>query len=528
MPLRTEPQPQTYRARRLSNRLPRALWPLTSSRIAPWVLTPLVLAVHGYHPFAGDAGIYTAGIRHILDPALYPLNAVFADAFTHLSVFAWTVAALVRITHLSLAWILLPLHLVSIWLFLAASNSLASRVFATQFDRWCAVALAGACCALPVAGTALVLMDPYVTARSFSTPLSLFAVAACLHGRWLRTALLVALAVVLHPLMGCYTVGFILLLSLMRANRIRAALIACAAAIALAGAACVFAHTVATSAAYQQAVELPQRSFLFVGRWHWYEVLGLVLPLMLFVLALGRFARATAIGALCLTCTLAGSVSTLIAALFVPPAGPYLLVPLQVLRAFHVIYAVGIVLSAGALGRFRMAGGALLLLLFAGMFFAEPPTWPGCVRIEWPDTPPTNAFQQAFQWIDEHTPADAVFAFDPQFVYWPGEDEQGFRALTGRDHLADDKDAGVVAVLPSLAGRWAAQGNAELNIDTMSDDQRRSVLTAAGATWLLLPAGSPTDLSCPYRNSAVQVCELVSSMHSLTGPSIRQKAKGSG
>ena len=490
--------------------------PLKSSRIAPWLLTPLVLAVHGYHPFAGDAGIYTAGIRHILDPALYPLNAAFADAFTHLSLFAWTVAALVRLTHLSLAWILLPLHLVSIWLFLAASNSLASRVFAAEFTRWCAVALAAASCALPVAGTALVLMDPYVTARSFSTPLSLFAAAACLDARWLRAALLLTLAGVLHPLMGCYTVGFILLLSLMRTNRLRAALIVCVAAIVLAGAVFVFAHTVPTSVAYREAVDLPQRSFLFLARWRWYEVLGLVLPLMLFVLALGRFPRATAIGALCLTCILAGSVSTLLAALFVPPAGPYLLVPLQVLRAFHVIYAVGIVLSAGALARFRMAGGALLVLLFAGMFFAERSTWPGCARIEWPDAPPTNAFQQAFQWIDEHTPADAVFAFDPQFVYWPGEDEQGFRALTGRDHLADDKDAGVVAVLPSLAGRWAAQRNAELNIDTMSDDQRRSVLAAAGATWLLLPPGSPTDLSCPYRNSAVQVCELVSSIHSRT------------
>jgi hypothetical protein len=361
-----------------------------------------------------------------------------------------------------------------------------------------------------------VLMDPYVTARSFSTPLSLFAVAACVDGRWLRTALLLALAVVLHPLMGCYTVAFILLLSLLRTNRLRAAVVVCAAAIGLAGAAFAFAHTVPTSAAYQEALNLPQRSFLFLVRWHWYEVLGLVLPLLLFVFASGRLQRATASKALCITCTLAGSTSILITAWFVPPAGPYLLVPLQILREFHIIYAVGIVLSAGALARFRMAGGALLVLLFAGMFFAERSTWHGCARIEWPDAPPTNAFQQAFQWIHEYTPADAVFAFDPQFVYWPGEDEQGFRVLTGRDHLADDKDAGVVAVLPRLAARWAAQRNAERTIDRMSDDQRRSVLAAAGATWLLLSPGAPTTLPCPYRNSVVQVCELVSSTHQRT------------
>lgn len=472
-----------------------------------------MLAVHGYHPFAGDAGIYTSGIRHILDPSLYPLNAAFPDAFTHFSVFAWTVAALVRLTHLSLAWILLPLHLLSVWLFLAASNSLASRIFAANSARWCAVALAGACCALPVAGTALVVMDPYVTARSFSTPLSLFAVAACLDGRRLRTALLLTLAVVLHPLMGCYTVGFIFLLFLVRTNRLRAALIVCAAAIGLAGAGFVFAHGVPASSAYREAVNLPQRSFLFLARWHWYEVLGLFLPLMLFVLAVGRFQRATAIRALCITSTLAGSTSIFIAALFVPPAGPYLLVPLQVLREFHIIYAVGVLLSAGALARFRMASAALLVLLFVGMAFAEHLTWPGCARIEWPGSAPSNPYQQAFLWIREHTPPEAVFAFDPQFVYWPAEDEQGFRALAERDHLADDKDAGIVAVLPRLAPRWAAQRNSELAVNRMSDDQRRNILMAAGASWILLPPGSPSTLPCPYRNSAVQVCSLVSSNH---------------
>ena len=39
----------------------------------------------------------------------------------------------------------------------------------------------------------------------------------------------------------------------------------------------------------------------------------------------------------------------LIAACFIPPAGPFLLVPLQILRSFHLIYAVGVVLCGGVL-----------------------------------------------------------------------------------------------------------------------------------------------------------------------------------
>ncbi|HLJ76289.1 MAG TPA: hypothetical protein VKT75_02700, partial [Acidobacteriaceae bacterium] len=150
------------------------------SRISPWLLAPVVLFIHGYHPFAGDASIYTAGIQHILDPSLYPLNAAFVDAFTHRSVFAWTVAALVRMTHLPLDLVLLALHVFSIALLLGACRSLAARLFASESAHRCAVLLAAACCSLPVAGTALVLMDPYVTARSFSSPLTLLAIAACL------------------------------------------------------------------------------------------------------------------------------------------------------------------------------------------------------------------------------------------------------------------------------------------------------------------------------------------------------------
>lgn len=508
MRLGTEQQPATSPTHTSLCPVPSALCPVQSSRLAPWLLTPVVLLVHGYHPLAGDAGIYTAGIRHILNPGLYPLNAVFVDAFTRLSIFAWTVAALVRLTHLSLEWILLPLHLLSISLFLGANRSLAARLFAAESARWCAVALAAACCALPVAGTALVLMDPYATARSFSTPISLFAISACLEGRWLRTVLLLSFAAVLHPLMGCFAMAFVLLLALIRTNHLRRALLTCAAAIVIAGAAFALAHRVPASTAYREVIDLPQRSFLFLARWQWYEILGLIFPLALFAVAWRRFPRSTAVGALCLTCILVGNTSIVIAALFVPPAGPWLLVPLQVLRAFQLIYAAGVILSAGALTRFQLPAIALLVALFAGMSFAERSTWPECDRIEWPGAQPSDPYEQAFDWIRMRTPHNAVFAFDPQFVYWPGEDEQGFRALTERDQLADDKDAGIVAVLPGLAQRWATQRNAVGGINTMSDDQRRSALSAFGATWLLLPPASPTALRCLYRNRAVQVCQV--------------------
>jgi hypothetical protein len=472
-----------------------------------------VLVAHGYHPFAGDAGIYTAGIRRILDPSLYPANSAFPEAFTRLSLFPWIPAALVQATHLTLAWILLATHLASVFLFLFACRRLASRFFPGEAARWSSVLLAAGCFTLPVAGTALVIMDPYVTARSFSTPLSLLALADALGGAWFRTALFLLLATMVHPLMGAYATAFVLIYALIAARRARYALLLCCALFASAGAAFFASRGAPASLAYREAIDLPQRTFLFLSRWRWFEDLGLLLPIVLYALAWGRLRRESPARNLCLTCLLVGSTSGLIAAVFVPPAGPWILVPLQVLRSVHLIYITGVVLCGGLLARVasrsRFAAAFLVALLFAGMFAAEALAWPGCNRIEWPGLRPANPWQQAFLWIRDNTPRQAIFAFNPDLVYLPEEDEQGFRAIAERDHLADDKDAGIVAVLPGLAERWALQRKSQLNVDRMSDAQRRSALAPLGANWLLLPPQAETAFPCPYRNAVVEVCRMV-------------------
>jgi hypothetical protein len=503
----SSPRPLRHAAEKQSL-VPVSLVPVS---LAPLLLTPVVLLVHGYHPFAGDAGIYVAGVRHILDPSLYPLNAAFPAAFTRLSILPWTLAALVRVTHLPLSWILFTAHLLSIFLFLTACRQLATRLFATESAAWFSQLLAAACFTMPVAGTALFVMDPYVTARSFSTPVSLMALAACIDRAWPRTILLLIIAALIHPLMAAYAIAFVALYSLVASGRIRLALIICGAFLTIAGVAFGLAHGTPASPAYRQAVSLPARTFLFLARWHWYEILGLILPLVLFTLALRKLGSTSRKGALCRTCLLIGFTSTLIAALFVPPAGPYPLVPLQVLRSFHVIYLAGVLISGGIVAdftaRWRPAAVAIFALLFAGMFVTQRLAWSGSNHLEWPGIRTANPYQQAFLWIRDNTPRNAVFAFNPQLVYLPQEDEQGFRAIAQRDHLADDKDAGIVAVQPQLADRWALQRNAEFNVDQMTDAQR-AALESLGANWLLLPPEATTELPCPWSNVVVKVCRI--------------------
>ena len=482
------------------------------SAFAPVLLTPIVLLIHGFHPYAGDAGIYVAGVRHILDPSLYPLNAAFPAAFTRLSLFPWAMAALVRLTHAPLSWSLLAAHLLSTLLFLTACHQLAGRLFVSESARWLSLLLAAAFFTLPIAGTALFVMDPYVTARSFSTPLSLMAVAASIDRAWPRTILLLTLTALVHPLMAVYAIAFVVLHALVASGRTRLALSLCAATLAICAAAFALAHRAPISLAYRQAVALPPRTFLFLARWHWYEVLGLVFPLILFAMALLWLGSNSRKGALSLACLLLGTTTLVIAALFVPTVGPYLFVPLQILRSFQLIYALGIVLSGGVLAtllsRSRIASVCLVFLLFAGMFAAQRIAWTRSDPIEWPDAYPSNPYQQAFLWIRDNTPHNAVFAFNPRLVYLPGEDEQGFRAISERDHLADDKDAGIAAVIPQLADRWATQRNAELNVDRMTDSERIATLSPLGATWLLLPPTANTAFPCPWQNRVVKVCRI--------------------
>jgi hypothetical protein len=485
------------------------------------VLTPAVLLVHGYHPFAEDAGIYVAGVRKLVQPAFYIPDASFVLANTRLSLFAHLLAAILRTTRMPLSYLLLLTHLVSIFAFLAACRSLARRIFSSPISQWSAVTLAAACFTLPLAGTSLMLMDPYLTARSISTPLGLFALAAAIDHRWARTTFLLLLSGLMHPLMFIYAAAFVLLFVLVDLGRARLAWSFSLLAIVASGGIYLATLHSPVSAAYRQAVL--SRSYLFPSQWGWYEHLGLVVPLLAFALALGYLGSRTLAGKLCLASIMLGTSGTLSAFLFVHPAGPYLLARLQLLRSFHMLYMVGIVLLGGLVGSrliaaprrdqpvpvVRLAGFALLAVTALSMFFAQRLTYPLSAHIEFPGAVPRNPWEKAFRWIRANTPPDAVFAANPDLVRLDGEDGQGFRVMTERSLLGDYKDEGVVVVVPPLAARWALERNAQAGLDRMTDAERVARLQPLGVNWLLLSNSAATSFPCPYRNLVSQVCRLI-------------------
>lgn len=479
-------------------------------------LTALVLAIGGYHPYAEDAGIYIAGVKLALFPRLYPHDSAFVTAYSHLSIFSPSIAALVRLSHLPIDLVLFGVQLATTWLLLYSCWQLARRCFQSPSARWGAVALVAVSLTLPVAGSALFMMDPYVTSRSFSTPLSFLAVCACLDGRPILTVFYLTLVGLLHPLMAIYAVGFLLFLWTVQQQRPGLVFALAAAAVASGVILQLSQRNVVESPAYVSAALT--RSYFYLARWEWYEWFGLAAPLLLLFLfsRWQKFRFHKPIVALCGASIAEGLTAILVSLLFSHPGSrSHLIARIQTLRPFITVYFVLFLMLGGLLGdywlkRIRWRWVLTFATLSSVMFVIQLAAYPASSHLELPGMKPANGWAQAFLWIRSNTPADALFAMDANYITLPGEDSHVFRAMAERSSLADhSKDGGTAAVFPQLAATWMIDHTAEKNLDHISDRQRLKRLLPLGATWIILPVTSRTSFPCPYKNAAVMVCRLV-------------------
>ena len=379
-------------------------------------------------------------------------------------------APLLRWGHLPV--FLLLCHLVSIFLFLLGSWSVAQRMFSTRRSCWGAVLLAACCFTLPVAGTSLTIMDPYVTARSFSTPLSLFALASVLDENWGQAVLWLGLTTLLHPLMAGYAAISMLTLALARRKMWRSL----GLFLGLGWLVCTVVFMVTrhadTSLAYNQAAL--SRSYFFLSSWRWYEYPGLLTTADPAGNRRHLQPSTVASARLAIAATIVGCGALLTSLCFVHRSGSLLLARFQVLRAFQFVYLAGVLLAGGMLAKLpKRAAGLLCLLLLGVMFAGQRLTYPESSHVEWPGQTPRNRWQQAFLWIRGNTPSNAVFALDNDYIESPGEDAQGFRATAERSAVADwFKDGGIASNFPAAAVPWWQASHATAQLNRATDEQR--------------------------------------------------------
>ena len=517
--------------------------PRTLDCLSLAALTLAVLLIHGYHPWAEDGGLYVAGVEYTLDPSLFPHETAFVTEHLHYSIFAPFVAALVRSSHGSLAAALFGIYLCSTALMLAAALRVVRRCLVTRTAQWTAVSLLAAWWTLPVAGTSLLLMDPYVTARSLSTPLSLFAVGFALdpwperlgnpdreHPYGRHSAILcgvtLALAAAFHPLMAGYALAFVVVLRLPKRRTAIRVWPALAFSVCLLAAAIQWLAKPEGPAAVAAAYS---RYYWFLSQWQWFEWLGLLGPLLIFAALLrwGRPFLAPEGRSLCKAALLLGAFSLVITACFAQEHLPvHAVARLQPLRAFLLLYAAMILLLGGALVQganslrqrvrarlfqvlFHAAPAIFVSAMALVMCFVQRQSFPASLHLELPGRRNPNFWVEAFNWARQNTPPDAIFALDARYVNTNGEDAQTFRAIAQRSAIPDfSKDGGEAAISPSLAPEWLRSAQATQRLSLLSDGARDLRLRPFGVQWMVLHADASTGHPCPYTNSVVKICRL--------------------
>jgi hypothetical protein len=502
-------------------------------RVALAALAGCTLLIHGYHPLAEDGGLYVAGVEYTLQPTLFPRYTAFVTEHLGYSVFAPLLAGAVRWTHLPLSVVLLLAYVASLLLSFYSAHQLLRRCVASRWAQLGGLALLAAWWTLPIAGTSLMLMDPYLTARSFSTPLSLLAIALALDvwptwGASCGCAMVLLAAALLHPLMAAYALAFVIALRaarLSRSWRVFGGL-----AFAALGVAAILQASAQLEPPEVFAAAI-SRYYWFLSQWQWYELLGLAGPIIILLLlsrsAMVRRSPTTAL--LIRAAIFVGLTAVLVALLYAHQDSPaHAVARLQPLRIFLLLYAVMTLLLGGwltqtcavALERASSKPKRRLLIalpccIFATMaatfFFVQRTSYPASPHVELPGRQARNGnpWVQAFLWARAHTPPDALFALDAKYVNEDGEDAQTFRAWALRSALPDfSKDGGEAAITPSLAPAWQTAATAQRGLSNEDDRIRDVRILPLGATWMVVHSTAQTRHPCPYDNGVIKVCQL--------------------
>ncbi|HEX4039954.1 MAG TPA: hypothetical protein VHX37_18010 [Acidobacteriaceae bacterium] len=480
------------------------------------------MVIAGYHPGVEDDAVYLSAIQRRLHPGLYPHDARFFTLQMQASVFDRLMAALAHLTHLPVSVLELAVQFLTAFAVLWGCRSIARRCFPTPAGQWAAVALVGVLFTMPVAGTALFIFDPYLHPRAIATALILAAILGVLDRRPALVSVLMVTAVLMHPIMGVFGASYCAILWLtgqwftvrgIGGRRVLGQRPSSAMAVAAFGfvPSWIFEKP---SAAWREA--LSTRNYYFLGRWTWYEWLGVIAPIFI-LWAIARYARRSGRPAMAY---LAGGGAVFavfqLAAACIVLLTPALirLTPMQPMRYLHLVYILMAVLGGGLIGEHLLRRSlwrwiALFLPLAAGMYIAQRSLFPGTRNLELPGLAPRNPWLEAFSWVRANTPVDAYFALDPYYMQLPDEDYHSFRALAERSELADAvKDAAVATQVPELAPAWQQQTQAVAGWRHFQKQDFLRLQQEFGVNWIVVARSGIPGLDCPYHNRAVAVCKL--------------------
>jgi hypothetical protein len=438
-------------------------------------------------------------------------------------------AHFVTATGMPVAWAELIWQLLSLFLILWACGSIARLLFAEARAQWAALALVAAMFTLPVAGTALTLVDQYLHPRALATALVLAAVARILAGKLWQAIPLLLFSFALHPIMAAFGSSFCFFLTMTTAKRVPRWLHRKRSDARWAESRRELVSGVSSrvliTAPLGWILESPNPSwrkaldaidYMHLYRWAWYEWLGALAPIFLFWL-LWRVARnrgERTLARFALAVFIYGVFQQAFAMFVIATPAFIRLMPMQPMRFLHLIYFFLALVGGGLLGKYLLKTSvwrwAVFLLAMNGtMLYAQRQLFSSSDHLELPGRPTSNTWLQAFDWIRQNTPNDAYFALGAGYMGAPGNDFHSFRALTERSELADaEKDNAVAAQVPELAQKWDRQVSAQQGWQKFQLADFERLRAGFGVDWVLVQYPPPAGLACRWHNGTLAVCQV--------------------
>jgi hypothetical protein len=456
-------------------------------------------------------------VERILNPSLFPQGQEFFQSHASMTLFPNLVAFSLGATHIPLEVGLLIWHLASVFLLLVACWKLSGLLFGSARARYGSVCLMAALLTVPVAGTALYIMDQYLNPRNLAAFASVFAVTGILQKKYIRAVAWIIFAACVHPLMWVFPFSFgalwIVIEQIEKHSRRDQQVGYSVGAIG-----CILLLWIplvgGKSRAYAESARM--HSYFYVQRWEWYEWLGIFAPILLlwWFTRIARALQKPLLERACRAFAIYGLIYFVVALIVDLPPAFETLARIQPLRSLHLLYMYLFVCIGGFVGEYLLKDRAwrwlvLFLPLAFGMFAAQRALFAGSSHVEWPGRTPKNPWAQAFAWVHQNTPTDALFALDPDYMRIAGEDVIGFRCLAQRSRLADTvKDGGVVSMFPPLADEWWGQVQAQTPWKSFRAGDFDTLHARYGVSWVVLQQPGVNGLLCPYSNFAVRVCRL--------------------
>jgi hypothetical protein len=492
-------------------------WPVTALAAAGLLFILLATAsAGGYRYGVSDQAFHVPAVVRALSPTAFPHDAPLLEAEARLMVFDDIVAALVRVSGLSIETVFLLGYLITTSLLWLGLVLLSRQLYASAWSLVLFSALVALRHRIP--RTTVNSFEPYFYPRTLAFALGVLALAAFLKRRWWLSTVAIVAASIAHITTGMWFVVLLAVAGARLNTRMRRLVWIAVALVLVVAAGMAVSGRLAASITPMDAAwlaVLADNDSLFPTEWPaWVWVVNLALPTGLIIIHRARVRRrssrpedeAIVWGALALVALFLVSLPFVTWRWALPTQ-------LQVSRVFWlidflvVLYGVALVSEttprrSSRITLSRVALAVLALAIFRGTFV---------MLIERPERPlfqvalPASDWNDAMQWLTRQPGGINVLA-DPGHSVFYGS---SVRVAAHRDVVLENvKDTAVALYSRDVAMRVRERRESIGTDFSHLSSSHAATLARTYDVDYLVTSGDPVPFPVAYRNATFRIYDL--------------------